>query len=136
LYLHIYNGIEKNSLTYYEDAGNGFGYKQNEYCKRLLEFDPANKKIIISKQEGSFNSKFKNIQLIFHGFGEELKTMQLNNASTIEVKDCACKLLNELDNLADIYDAATYQQLVNASAANKQKQATINNSTDEITIGW
>jgi alpha-glucosidase len=136
LYLHIYNGTEKNSFTYYEDAGNGFGYKQTEYCKRLIEFNPADKKIIISKQEGSFNSKFKNIQLIFHGFGEELKTLQLNNATSIDVKDCTCRLLNELDNLSDIYDPATYQQLINAPAETIQKQAIINNSTDEITIRW
>jgi alpha-glucosidase len=136
LYLHIYKGTEKNSFTYYEDAGNGFGYKQNEFCKRLIEFDPADKKIIISKQEGSFNSKFKNIQFIFHGFADELKTLKLNNANSIEVKGCSCKLLNELDNLSDIYDPATYQQLINVSAGIKQKQTIINNSADEIILQW
>jgi len=136
LYLNIYNGAEKNSFTYYEDSGNGFGYKKNEYCKRLIEFDPRNKKIVISKQEGSFNSKFKNIQFIFHGFGGELRTVHLNNSNPIEVKDCTCKLLNELDNLFDIYDSNNYQQLINASAGIKQKQITINNSADEIIIGW
>src|SRR5678815_3105731 len=25
LYIHIYNGTEKNTFTYYEDEGNGFG---------------------------------------------------------------------------------------------------------------
>lgn len=136
LYLHIYNGNQKNNFMYYEDAGNGFGYKGNEYCKRIIEFDPLNKKIILSKQEGIFNSKFKNIQFILHGFGEELKTVQLNNANSIEVNDCNCKLLNELENLDDIYDSNSYQQLLNASAGIKQKQVTVKNSPGEMIIGW
>jgi alpha-glucosidase len=135
LYLHIYNGADKNSFIYYEDSGNGFDYKKNEYCKRLIEFDPGNKKIFISKQEGAFDSKFKNIQFIFHGF-EELQTVQLNSLTPAGVKDCTCKLVNELEDLSDIYDANNYRQLINTSAGIKQKQITINNSTDDITIGW
>jgi alpha-glucosidase len=81
LYIHIYNGTEKNTFTYYEDEGNGFGYTKNAYCRRMFEFDPGDKKIIISKQEGSFHSNFKKIQLIFHGFDNALKifilTMQI-----------------------------------------------------------
>jgi alpha-glucosidase len=133
LFLHIYNGTEKNVFTYYEDAGNGFGYKQNEYCKRAIEFNPSGKKIIITKQEGAFNSNFKKIQLIFHGF-DELKNLQVNNSSTLKVNDCNCKLLNELDNLSDIYDPSLYQQLLSESQKTKQQQVVIDNSTSEITI--
>jgi len=136
LFLHIYNGTEKNVFTYYEDAGNGFGYKENEYCKRTIEFNPANKKIIITKQEGSFNSNFKKIQLIFHGFGNEVKNIHVNDLNTLEMNDCNCKLLNELDNLSDIYDPKLYQQLLSESEKVKQQQVVIDNSTSEITIEW
>jgi len=135
LYLHIYNGADKNSFTYYEDAGNGFDYKKNEYCKRLIEFDPGNKKIFISKQEGSFDSKFEKIQLIFHGF-EELQAVQHNSLTPVGARDCMCKLVNELEDLSDIYDANIYRQLISTSAGIKQKQITIDNSTDDITISW
>jgi len=136
LFLHIYNGTEKNVFTYYEDAGNGFNYKQNEYCKRTIEFNPPGKKVIITKQEGAFNSNFKKIQLIFHGFDNEIKNILVNNSSTLKVNDCNCKLLNELDNLSDIYDPNLYQQLLSESQKAKQQQVVIDNSTSEITIAW
>ncbi|HEX5150544.1 MAG TPA: glycoside hydrolase family 31 protein [Parafilimonas sp.] len=136
LYLHIYNGTVKNTFTYYEDEGNGFGYTKNVYCRRMIEFDPAVKKIIISKQEGSFHSNFKKIQLIFHGFDNKLENIRLNNANTIISQDCNCKLLNELDNLDDIYDPGLYQQLLSESNKITQQQVTIDNSTKDIILQW
>ena len=136
LYLHIYNGNHKNGFNYYEDAGNGFGYKENEYCKRRIDFDPLNKKIILSKQEGTFNSKFKNIQFVLHGFSKELKTVQLNNANSVEVNDRNCRLLNVVENLSDIYDSNTYLHLINTATGIKQKQVVVKNSSNEIVIAW
>jgi len=136
LYIHIYSGTKKNTFTYYEDEGNGFGYTKNVYCRKMIEFDPANKRINISKQEGLFNSNFKKIQLIFHGFDNKLENIHLNNANTTNAKDCNCKLLNELDNLDDIYDPNLYQQLLSQSGKTKQQQVTIDNSTNDIMLQW
>lgn len=46
--VHVYNddnGTENNSFVYYEHAGNGFGYKHDEYCKRIISFNASNKKL-------------------------------------------------------------------------------------------
>ena len=94
------------------------------------------KKIILSKQEGTFNSKFKNIQFVLHGFSKELKTVQLNNANSVEVNDCNCRLLNELENLIDIYDSNTYLHLINTATGIKQKQVVVKNLPEEIVVAW
>ena len=79
LFLHIYYGGKKNDFVLYEDAGEGFDYKKEIYSKRNIEFDPEKKQIFFSKQEGSFSSPFKKIQIILHGFGDDIKNLSVNS---------------------------------------------------------
>lgn len=69
LELHVYQGFKSNSFTYYEDDGSSYNYEKGDFYKRVIRFDPAGKKIIFARQEGSFQSKFTDVRLILHGFG-------------------------------------------------------------------
>ncbi|HVZ98615.1 MAG TPA: TIM-barrel domain-containing protein, partial [Chitinophagaceae bacterium] len=85
LQLHVYKGAEENAFIYYEDSGDGFEYRNGLYCRRAITYYPSAKTIVIGKQEGSFTSRFTELQVIFHGFGEEMKNIRLNNARTLQI---------------------------------------------------
>ena len=90
LILHIWNGTEANTFTYYEDDGLTYDYEQGSFYKRSITFDPANKQVIFSEVEGNFESKYAQINLDLHGFkavwvftanNEEVKLMNNSNGS-------------------------------------------------------
>lgn len=133
LFVHIFNGNVKNSWLYYEDAGDGFGYKNGQYCKRIFEFDPTLNQIIFGKQEGDFSSKFKKLKVILHGFNEEFHNVLINK-SDLKLDDCSIKILDGLENLADYYDKNFYKSLRQAEPTLRQKMFVISNSSNEIKI--
>ena len=136
LQLHIYNGSEKSTFIYYEDEGDGFGYKSNIYCKKLMEFSPIAKKIIIEKQQGSFTSKFTKLQFVFHGFGNNLKTIKVNGTAVDLSETKEAVLLDGLANLAGIYDAGYYSTLKNNAVKMTQQGVVVKNTSDEILVEW
>jgi len=133
LFIHVYNGKEKNVFVYYEDAGDGFDYTKNIFNKRTITFDPIQKQVIFSKQEGSFTSIFKKIQIVFHGFANEIKDVRVNNQS-LKTDDCHIKLIDALEYLSDYYDKNYYNSLKASEPVLKQKTVVFNNSEKEITI--
>lgn len=68
LIIHIWNGEQENSFTYYEDDGLTYDYEQGAYYKREIAFDPANKQVMLGEVEGTFVSKYQQIKLVLHGF--------------------------------------------------------------------
>ncbi len=135
IFIHVYNGKEKNSFTYYEDEGDGFGYKNGKYCKRNIVFDPAAKQINVEQQEGKFSSGFKKIQFILHGFDTEIKNITINGTSVL-AQNCSSKLLDGLEGLQDYYDPAYYSSLHNAAPVIKQQAIITNNISSVIHIQW
>ena len=74
LEMHVWYGNEASSFIYYEDDGTSYGYENGAYFKREISFNPDDKTIRFSAVEGSFISKYGNIKLVLHGFGQtELK---------------------------------------------------------------
>jgi alpha-glucosidase len=133
LFIHIFNGKEKNSWVYYEDAGDGFDYQNGHFCKRNIEFDPSQNQIIFGKQEGDFSSKFKKLKVILHGFNEEFQTVLIDK-SDLKLEDCSIRILDGLEYLADYYDKNYYKSLRAAEPVLKQKMFVIDNSENEIKI--
>ncbi len=72
LFLHVYKGRTGSSFVYYEDDGSSYNYEKDGYYRRTITYDAAKKSIAMSKSEGSFASKFKNLKLVLHGFGNEV----------------------------------------------------------------
>lgn len=68
LSVHIYNGKEANNFVYYEDDGMSFDYQKGDFYKRMITFDPMKKQISFAKQQGNFNTHFKFVKIILHGF--------------------------------------------------------------------
>ncbi len=68
LIIHIWNGDHVTELVYYEDDGTTYDYENGAYYKRTIRFDPQKRGITLSAIEGSYQSKYKTIQLYLHGF--------------------------------------------------------------------
>lgn len=136
LYIHLYNGKERNEFVYYEDAGDGFDYQKGSYCKKIIEFNPAERKIIIHKQDGSFVSKFTVIQFIFHGFSDELNNIRANNITIEILNGIDIKVLDPLENLSEIYDPGYFISLKDASSKLKTKSIIIYNTAEQLLLQW
>lgn len=80
LQLHIWNGTEANEFVYYEDDGISYNYQQGEYYKRSISFYPTKKQIVLAIPQGAFKSRFAQVNLMLHGFGN-LKTLNVNDAT-------------------------------------------------------
>lgn len=131
--IHIFYGKEKNSFVYYEDDGSSMNYTRNNFCKRDIVFDPANNQIIFSKQEGNFNTQFKKVQLILHGFPDAIK--QLTTAGQkINFQNRHAGLINVFNNLDEVYDKDYMRTLKESEEVAMQKTACINLSENEIVI--
>jgi alpha-glucosidase len=136
LWLHVYNGKDKNSFTCYEDKGDGMEYQNRNYCKRVITFDPLNKQLQFEKQEGSYPSNFKKIQLVFHGFEESFTKISINNSDEQLLGKYKEQILDGLEYMADLYDPSYYKAVRSAEKMNAQKTITINNSADVIHLQW
>ncbi len=135
LYVYVYNGVDKNSFTYYEDDGKSLDYSKGIFCRRNIVFDPRHKKIALQQQEGSYTSQFRHIQFILHGFDDAMNNISAGN-HPCSVLNTTARLLNPLDNLDDVYDKQYYQTLLNTIPAPQVKVFTIENDSKEISIGW
>ncbi len=69
LELNVWYGTDVSSFVYYEDDGTSYDYENGDCYKREITFDPVKRTITFSAVEGTFKSKFSNIQLVLHGLG-------------------------------------------------------------------
>ena len=81
--LHVYAGQRPSTFVYYEDDGLSYNYEQGAYCKRILQYNPQSKSVVIGKAEGTFVSKFSKVRLLMHAF-PSLQSLNLNG-STVAV---------------------------------------------------
>lgn len=133
LFVHVFNGREKNVFTYYEDDGETLQYQSGDYYKRLMIFDPFKKQFILQPAEGKHTSHFKRIQIILHGFDSLPATVKVNNRA-VQPADSTVKMLNSLEYLGDVYERSHYANLLKAEVQAGQKTFTIANETGSITI--
>jgi alpha-glucosidase len=119
--------------VYYEDAGDGFGYEKGDYCRRTISFKPAEKSIVLSKQEGSFASAFKKIQLVLHGFDDTINEVTVNSIR-IRTANAPVKILDGLEHVSAYYDRNYVKSLRDAEPVSNQKTIVVDNSANDITI--
>lgn len=133
LFVHVYNGKQNNDFVYYEDDGKTLDYQKNNFYKRTIQFDPANKMLKFSKAEGNYVSHFKKIKLILHGF-EDAIAPKINN-QVIAAKTATIKLIDPTVNLQDVYFDANFFNAIKAKEAMKAQQVLDFDNTDsEIVI--
>ena len=81
LYVHVFNGSERNEFVYYDDDGETLNYRKGQFRKRVITFDPAAKQLSFSRPEGNYAARFRRIQVILHGF-ESVAGATVNGATT------------------------------------------------------
>lgn len=73
LLVHVYYGKKAVPFVYYEDDGESYQYESGQFFQRTIALDPAKRNLNFGKTEGTFESKFKKVKIVFHGFAD-LKT--------------------------------------------------------------
>ena len=101
LYIHVWNGKTAASFVYYEDDGHTYDYEKGSSYKRLMTFDPVNKKIVLNKKEGPFSSRFSSVQFVLHGFvqGNSFEVNGKNVSAAAKGKDIIITTENSADNI-------------------------------------
>jgi alpha-glucosidase len=134
LYVHVFYGPDAHRFVYYEDDGSSLDYQHGKYHQRTIEFDPAARKIVFGKPEGSYASQFKKVALVLHGF--DLKTGFRENGRPAAVQPMEQRILDPLADLEPLYfDKEQYRSLREKETTQPQKTLIVDN-TPEIVISW
>ncbi|MFD1258178.1 glycoside hydrolase family 31 protein [Mucilaginibacter terrae] len=85
LELHFWNNSESSNFVYYEDDGNTYDNERGIYHKRLISFDSTAPTITLSAVEGSYTSKYTQLQVVLHGFDvmSEVKPVKNSNEEIV-----------------------------------------------------
>lgn len=89
LVIHLYKGVGENSFVYYEDDGSSFNNEKGVYYKRMIRYNGNGNTLTFEKPEGSASSKFRNIQLLLHGFGDLAKFKLNESEQNLESREHA-----------------------------------------------
>lgn len=135
LFVHIYNGSNTEIYSYYEDDGATLNYKKEDYYQREILFMPGAKQIIFTMKRGNYNSNFRYVQLLLHGFDDSMQQVSINDVQK-QLANNGKPLLNPLDNLDDIYDKTYYNNLQSSMSSKPIKQVTFQNADGNINISW
>ncbi len=85
--IHLYNGVLKNSFTYYEDDGSTFAYEELQYYLREIILDSEIKQLSLKAKSGQYHSRFKSARIYFHGFKMERPIQKNGLALTLRYTD-------------------------------------------------
>ena len=129
LFLHVYYGNEASEFLLYEDDGTTFNYEKGNSLTRTFRFDPAGRQIVIEAPEGLYPSKYSNIALLMHGFGE-LKDKLKMNGKDPAVKTVKIDLLNFLGDKDPLNTGGSRKFLQEVN------RIMIENAKDKIVIAW
>lgn len=69
LELNVWNGKQGSTFIYYEDDGTSYDYQRGQFYSRAIHFEPRKRLITLDAVSGEFASRYKNIKLVLHGFG-------------------------------------------------------------------
>ena len=104
LHLHVYSGEENSVFEYYSDDGESFDYQGGIHCLRKIEYNPAQNKITIGVQEGSYASPIKTLKIILHGFNKSEATI---NSKATKLQGEKLELFLPLEKFDPLYEPDT-----------------------------
>ena len=134
LYVHVFYGADAHRFVYYEDDGSSLDYQGGAYYQRTIEFDPAARKIVFGKPEGSYASQFRKVALVLHGFGAQDQFRENGRSARVEQTDA--RILDPLGDLEPLYfDKVQFRSLRERETTLPQKTLIVDN-TPEIVISW
>lgn len=135
LFLHVYAGAD-GQQTWYDDAGDGWGYQQNQFQQRSIRYEESNRRLIWEESAGSYRSSYRYIAVVWHGIGSENRLFQYANQSLPSSNE-SMKWIDPLHELAQIYfDAGYVGQLRAAEKMATQQRTVIPFTEKKIIITW
>ncbi|HEX6915182.1 MAG TPA: DUF5110 domain-containing protein, partial [Chitinophagaceae bacterium] len=82
LYVHVWEGNQETSFSYYEDDGETYGYESGKYLLREFRYLPAKRQLQVSAASGDYTSKFNTIKVIWHSGGKtKEQTLPFNSTA-------------------------------------------------------
>lgn len=127
LLLHIYYGKDMQQFELYEDDGSTYEFELGDFAKRIISFSPEDRMISIGAQHGQYNSQFKKIKIMLHGFEQHLNFLKDGNDVATEM--VSHSFFNPLEKFDPIHDppALEKEELICME---------FENSKEEILISW
>lgn len=95
LELHLYDGPESTSSTYYEDDGRTFEFTEGGFYSRNIQFHPTERRLVLESPEGSFVSKIMTLRIVLHGCESESAKV---NSVTIETSKEDYRFIQPISN--------------------------------------
>ncbi|MCC9136031.1 TIM-barrel domain-containing protein [Pontibacter silvestris] len=127
LTIHVYQGNIANSFVYYEDDGESYDYEKGDFYKRSINYDPRRKTITFDKAEGDFKSKFNNVKLVLHGFG---------NTSRVKVDGKNTALKDDFISHLTPITRFDPQGVSNPVEGYKVKSVVLKNNNDRFSVSF
>jgi alpha-glucosidase len=134
LFVHVYFGTKKNQFDYYEDDGRTFEYQKGSSLKKRISYDPKTKTITFGSKEGKFNSRYRKICLVFHGFSLH-DTVQINGKEK-PIEKGFRRLFDPLEGMVDYYDEGFLADAYGKIPAPRVAYITFDNSDRTIHIAY
>jgi alpha-glucosidase len=126
--------MERGEFVHYDDDGETLDYRKGQFRKRAITFDPKAGQLTFSRPEGSYESPFRRIRLVLHGFGEIQGATVNGTASTPQSQ--VVRMLDPLDALSDVYwDKQTLERLRQMEPMNPQSTLEFDDAP-EIVVRW
>lgn len=101
LELHVYAGPD-TEFVFYEDDGETFGYRDDNFYKRLIRFSAEKQKLELQTPTGNFRPEFVQWKVVFHGFTGS-PSFQVNG-QLIPAQHEKIKLFEPLEKFDPIHD--------------------------------
>lgn len=98
LQIHIYHGIEANTVEYYEDDGKTFEHLDGHFYKREITYAPFDNKLVLNAKEGEYNSLYTSLKIYFHGFGDQLAEQVSVQGKDVKVKSELFRHIEPISN--------------------------------------
>ena len=130
LELHVYQGDQGSTYVYYEDDGKTYDFESQVYYKRSFNFDPTAKTISLEQTEGTFESRFSQVKIYFHGFEAAALQPQLGG-NVLEVSAENYYFVQPISNFDPYEYAEDFSKVVQDLPS-----VTVDLKKDAFVLGW
>ena len=134
LTVHVFNGTERNEFVVYDDDGETLDYRKGRFRKRTIAFDPVARQLKFSRPEGSYESPFRRIRLVLHGFGDIRGATVNGKPSTLQSQ--VVRMLDPLDALRDVYYDKAYLESLRQKESMKPQAILEFDEAENILVRW
>ena len=132
--MHVFNGAERGEFVYYDDDGETLNYRQGQFRKRVITFDPTTRQLNFSRPDGNYSSPFRKIQVILHGF-ESVAGATVNGVATA-VQPRVVRMLDPLDALSDVYYDKAYLERLRQMETMKPQATLEFDDARQVVVRW